>query len=248
MRKILLTNDDGVAAPGLAEFAGELAKLGKVTIVTPAVEMSGCGHQVTTHRPLQLTQLAPHIYSVDGTPADCVRLALSVIDPEIEWVVSGVNAGGNLGADVYHSGTVAAAREGALLGRFAVAASHYRKKGLAIDWAFAARVAVEMIGRLDARTQAATAGAGIAEGSGESLGRGFWNVNLPHGQIALRSDGSGLPEWAECFCDPSAMPIQFAREGDSYRYGGNYHERPRLAGGDVSVCFGGRVAVSRLPL
>src|SRR5437899_2952958 len=103
--RLLLTNDDGLHAPGLAALEEAAAGLGELFVVAPSDAFSGCGHRVTTDGPLRVRQLGPHRFAVDGTPADCVRLALHGLVPTPDRVLSGVNAGGNLGADVHHSGT-----------------------------------------------------------------------------------------------------------------------------------------------
>ena len=109
--KILLTNDDGIDAPGLEALAAAARCLaGEVVVVAPAEPHSGCGHRVTTDRPLAVAEIAAGWYRVSGTQADCVRLALGRLVPDAALVISGINAGGNLGADIHLSGTVAAAR------------------------------------------------------------------------------------------------------------------------------------------
>src|SRR5579871_6561836 len=133
--KFLLTNDDGVEAPGLEALQRAAAEMGDTIIVAPVEAHSGCSHRVTTSQPLRLTALSPDRFSLAGTPADCVRVGLHTVAPDADWVLAGINAGGNLGADVYHSGTVAAVREGVLHGKPGVAFSHYHKKGQPIDWA-----------------------------------------------------------------------------------------------------------------
>src|SRR5262245_16698595 len=115
--RFLITNDDGIEAPGLRALVEAARELGSLQVVAPLVPMSTCGHAVTTHTALHLQKRETGSYALDGTPADCVRIALHNIDPEPDWVFSGINAGGNLGVDVFHSGTVAAAREAALQGR-----------------------------------------------------------------------------------------------------------------------------------
>ena len=114
----LLTNDDGIHAPGLAALA-EAIRLrpdSTLTIVAPSTEQSQCGHRVTTREPITVTQHGADRYSVDGTPADCVRIALFALGLAPDFVISGVNAGGNLGQDLHISGTVAGAREAAFHG------------------------------------------------------------------------------------------------------------------------------------
>jgi 5'-nucleotidase len=128
--QILLTNDDGIGAPGLGALARELARWGRVVVIAPESARSGCSHQVNTAHPIRVRKLDGDRYATDGTPADCVRLGLSCLAPDANWVVAGINAGGNLGVDVYLSGTVAAVREGALFGKYAIAFSQYRRQGI----------------------------------------------------------------------------------------------------------------------
>src|SRR2546421_8158247 len=119
--KLLLTNDDGIDALGLAALAEVAAAHGTLTWVAPHAHLSGCGHRVTTSEPIKLMNKGVQRWAIDGTPADCVRVALAKLAPDVAWVLSGMNHGGNLGADVYISGTVAAVREAALHGRRAIA-------------------------------------------------------------------------------------------------------------------------------
>ena len=115
--RILVSNDDGVEALGIRALAEHLEPLGKVTVVAPARERSTTSHSLTLHKPLRLWEVAPHRFAVSGSPADCVYLAIhGHLEDHPDVVVSGINAGANLGTDVHYSGTVAAAREAALLG------------------------------------------------------------------------------------------------------------------------------------
>ena len=121
---ILVTNDDGIHAPGILALAEALQTLGTVTVVAPDREQSAVSHALTLHHPLRATQLAPNRIAVDGTPTDCVNLGihtLLTIKPDI--VVSGINRGGNLAEDVTYSGTVSAAMEAMLMGVPAIAVS-----------------------------------------------------------------------------------------------------------------------------
>ena len=225
--KILLTNDDGIDAPGLEALEVAAACLGgEAVVVAPAEPHSGCGHRVTTGRPLRVDELAPGRFCVHGTPADCVRLALARLAPDIGLVLAGINAGGNLGADIHHSGTVAAAREAALHGRVAVAASHYHRRGTEIDWRRAAAWLAGVLVELEGRPK--------AEGE-------FWNVNLPDVPIDAPS-----PAVVECRIDPSPFALGYRLADGGWHYDASYHERPRVAGGDVDICFSGGIAVSRL--
>ena len=122
--KILVTNDDGIQAPGIRALAEELTRLGEVAVVAPDRERSAVGHALTLHHPLRAERIAPNWFAVDGTPADCVNLGVhSLIDFHPDVVVSGINRGGNMGDDVIYSGTVAGAREATLMGIPAIAVS-----------------------------------------------------------------------------------------------------------------------------
>ena len=142
--KILVTNDDGVEAPGIAALADALKPLGEVTIVAPATEMSATSHALTLTRPLRVTPRGEGVFAVDGTPTDCVYLAIyHILGRDVDLVVSGINWGVNLGDDITYSGTVAAALEGTLLGCPSFAVSLERSKPMHYDRAaaFAATLA-----------------------------------------------------------------------------------------------------------
>lgn len=114
---ILVSNDDGVRAPGLKALADALRPLGRVVVVAPDRERSAAGRALTLHRPLRLHQLSPDWYAVDGTPIDCVHLGVHGILQDLpDLLVSGINQGGNLGDDITYSGTVGLALEGTLFG------------------------------------------------------------------------------------------------------------------------------------
>ena len=226
--KLLLTNDDGIDAPGLATLRRVAAMLGEPILVAPLEAHSGCSHRVTTGRPIQVLRRQADRFGVDGTPADCVRLALHGLAANAAWVLAGINEGGNLGADVYHSGTVAAVREAVLHGKPGIALSHYHKGGLPINWGRAATWVKTLLNDLLARP--------MASGT-------FWNINLPH-----LDDNQPNPEVVFCPLDPGPLPLRFRAEGDCWHYDGNYHERPRMTGSDVDVCFAGNIAVTRITL
>jgi 5'/3'-nucleotidase len=124
MSLLLVTNDDGVHAPGLAALADALGELGEVWVVAPEREQSACGHSLTLHRPLRTHRWDERRFAVNGTPSDCVNLAVLGFLPERPVLVAaGVNHGSNLGDDVTYSGTVSAAMEGTLLGVPSIAVS-----------------------------------------------------------------------------------------------------------------------------
>ena len=144
MRQILITNDDGVEADGLRALVETLRALGDVTVVAPAEDSSAVSHALTVRRPLQLREVGEAWYSVDGTPTDCVNVAISEVMGGVpDLVVSGINNGLNVGDDVTYSGTVAGALEGVLLGAPALALSLQRSSG-SMDYTAAAQVARQL--------------------------------------------------------------------------------------------------------
>lgn len=121
---LLLSNDDGIQAPGLSALAEALSQIATITVVAPNRDRSGASNSLTLERPIRATEIQPNWYSIDGTPTDCVHLGITgLLKNEPDMVVSGINAGPNLGDDVIYSGTVAAAMEGRFLGLPAVAVS-----------------------------------------------------------------------------------------------------------------------------
>jgi 5'-nucleotidase len=229
-RSLLLTNDDGIDAPGFQALLGAVDGLGELSVVAPFGPYSGCGHIVTTHAPITIAERGERRYAVEGSPADCVRLGLVHLAPQFDWVISGINAGGNLGTDIYHSGTVAAVREAVIQGRPGIAVSHYIARGRPIDWTWAAARARRVIdGLLERPWESGT----------------FWNVNLPH-------PPPGAPEPKVVFCplDPSPLPVAYRLEsgGGVAHYSGDYQTRARIRGADVEVCFGGDIAVTLIRL
>ena len=122
--RLLCTNDDGIHARGLAVLAEAAAMLGEVHTVAPDREQSGSSHSLSLHRPLRVTRLDPTHHTVDGTPTDCVLIAVrDLLEDRPDFVLSGVNHGSNMGEDVLYSGTVAAAMEATILGIPSVAVS-----------------------------------------------------------------------------------------------------------------------------
>ena len=225
--KLLLTNDDGIDAPGLEVLEQAAREWGEVVVVAPAEAQSGVGHKLTTDRPIPVERVDAGRYSVQASPADCVRIGLTEIAPDASWVLSGVNRGANLGADIYTSGTVAAAREAALLGFRSLAISQYVAKGRPVDWEVTRRRGAPVLGRLLARE--------LAQGE-------FWNVNLPHPPT------EGAVDLAFCALDTGPLGVAYRREEGAFLYQAVYHERPRQPGRDVDVCLGGRVSVTKLVL
>ena len=141
---ILVTNDDGIRAPGLEYLAAAMGEVGEVKVFAPESQQSAVGHGVSLHRPLRVTELREGWFMVDGTPTDCVMLAVrNLLGRKPDLVVSGINNGANLGDDVTYSGTVAGAYEGMLLGIPSIAFSDvsYKPQHFDTAGAVAARVA-----------------------------------------------------------------------------------------------------------
>jgi 5'-nucleotidase len=223
----LLTNDDGIDAEGLAALRQAFAEFGDCTVVAPHEPHSGCSHRVSDNGAIRLERRAERCFALHGTPADCARIGLSQFAPDCAWVLSGINAGGNLGNDVFMSGTVAAVREAALCGRPGIAFSHYRRtREMDWDWNRCAVWARRVFARLS----------GIPMRPGE-----FWNVNFPH-----LSPEVAEPEIVFCPVDVAHFELTYEAVGDGFVYRGNYHARSRTSGHDVDVCFRGEISVSRM--
>ncbi len=247
-KTILLTNDDGIDAEGLASLrAAAAAALPGARLVTVAPDRchSQCGHAFITDRELSLRQLDPDAFACDGTPVDCVRLALFGLRLQPDLVLSGINHGGNLGHDLAASGTVAAAREAAWHGVTAVALSHYRRRGRPIDWHLAARRVEWVLGQLlDA---AGDHGGGLLR-PGDHV-----SVNLPHTGHDDDRDPGRSPRLIECRPEPAPLPVAYERHpiepgALTFHYSGSYSDRARQSGSDVDVCFGGDISWCRLTL
>ena len=239
--KFLITNDDGISAPGIRALAQAASRFGDIVVVAPEEAHSGCGHRVTTDQPISMREYEAGWWAIGGTPADCTRVGIREIAADCDWVLAGVNAGANLGVDIFMSGTVAAVREGALLGRPGIAFSHYRASGGTFDWDYAAGVAERVLARI------------LADTTDKGF---FWNVNLPDLSTELagsrneRVDSSNghHPQLVECPVGRGHLPVEFVSDQGWLTYRGVYQDRPREAGGDVDVCFGGNVAITRLSI
>ena len=169
MTRILVTNDDGIHSDGLQILEKALKELGDVYVVAPMSEMSGASHSLTLARPLRIRQLDDRHWSIDGTPTDCVTLALNKILPEDERpdiCVSGINHGGNLGDDATYSGTVAGALEASILGVPGIALSLVARDNF--DFSQPATIAVAAARKV------------LEEGLPEGT---LLNINIPQGEI-----------------------------------------------------------------
>jgi len=149
--RILLSNDDGYFAPGLACLATHLSAIADIVVVAPERDRSGASNSLTLDRPLNLRRADSGFYYVNGTPTDCVHLAVTgMLDTQPDMVISGINSGANMGDDTIYSGTVAAATEGFLLGIPAIAISLIGRE--LTHYETAARVAVELVSRFKENT------------------------------------------------------------------------------------------------
>ena len=221
--QFLLTNDDGIDAPGIKALEAAARRLGDVVVVAPDGELTGCSHRVTSHTPLHVEERSPSHYAVDGTPGDCVRLGLLHLAKDADWVLSGVNDGANLGVDLLMSGTLAATREATLFDRPAIGLSHYRRSGQAIDWAAATEASERLLRELLAKAPTP---------------RTYWNVNFP----AVLTDSE--PPIVYCGVDQNPLPVEYRVDESTFRYCGVYPKRKRKTGADVDVCFSGSISVS----
>jgi 5'-nucleotidase len=169
----LLTNDDGYQAPGLRALHAALSPFGDVIVVAPETEQSATSHTLSLHRPLRLRSVEPGIFALDGTPADCVYVALHAekraLPRRPDLVVSGMNHGVNLGADVFYSGTVGGAREGALRGIPALAASADVQSDRTAAASLCARMSVTLLDHVRQRA------------SGGEITPVLMNFNVPSG-------------------------------------------------------------------
>jgi len=174
MKHILITNDDGFDSKGLLALVEALKPLGHVTVVAPTTEKSACGHSLTLTRPLSFVEIQPNFYKLDdGTPTDCVFLALNKIydkDNKPDIVISGINIGANMGEDITYSGTASAAMESVLQGIPAIAISQVYNNGGETIKTFGYDLAKESISTLVKK---------IFDGNFPLPERKFLNVNIP---------------------------------------------------------------------
>jgi len=219
--KIVVTNDDGIDAPGIETLARLASEWGEVYVVAPDRERSGMGHSITSRGPVLVKEVGERRWSTTGTPVDCVRIGLKCFAPDADWVLSGINRGGNLGIDVYMSGTVGAAREAAIHGFRAIALSQLIVPSRPFTW--------ELVG---ARTRPVLKS--LFERPPEP--GHLWNVNVPHPDHTEPN-----LEIVDCEIDTSALDFVYDIEGDCHERVQDYHARPRKPGLDVHRCMNGEV-------
>ncbi len=224
---ILLTNDDGWGFEGLLALEKVAQQFGEIWTVAPEKPMSGISHQLTFERPMRFQQKQDRSFALDGTPADCVRVAMTQLDVKFDWVFSGVNKGANLGADTCVSGTVAAAREASLFGCPAIALSqHLRKFKQPFDWSKTVRMAKNTLPQIMERP----------------FPQGRWvNINFPD----VNPSDNNTVQLVETEPDPAPLPAQYTKLADGrLLYCGIYNDRPRKRNHDADVCFSGNIALT----
>lgn len=228
---ILVTNDDGIHSEGLRALAEALAPVGEVTVVAPDRERSAAGHALTLHRPLRASEVAPRWYRVDGTPTDCVTLAvMGMLKGRPRLVVAGINLGSNLGDDVTYSGTVSAAMEGTLLGIPAFAIS--QAGGGHFDFAAAAGFARRLAALL------------LEQGLPPDT---LLNVNVPavppEGIRGIALTRQGRRAYRESIVE------KLDPRGKTYYWiGGSEPEWERLGDSDYDAVMAGKISVTPLRL
>jgi len=252
-RNIILTNDDGIDAPGLVAAYDAICDMGNVHVVAPNSERSACSHTITLRRPItiervQHTHFGPS-FSVDGTPADCIRLAFAALFQEpMHLVISGINRGANAGVDTFYSGTVAGAREAAILGVHAIAFSQALRRDVTTDWSKATGAVRSLASQL------------IEE---KLPGPGFWNVNLP---APIPDDPGAHVHRVPVAVHPMPMTFKQQEKEDGremqkdgkvtpeesrvmqFEYGASYWLRDVTGPSDYSTIRDGGIAVTGIPL
>ncbi|MHC5110859.1 MAG: 5'/3'-nucleotidase SurE [Planctomycetota bacterium] len=236
---ILLTNDDGYAAPGLAAAYDALSPMGKVHVVAPSSERSACSHAISLHGPIHV-DIIQHpelgeVHAVNGTPADCVRLAVSeLVGIRFDLVISGINRGANIGVDTFYSGTVAGAREATILGLRGIAVSHAVRQTRNTDWSRASRVASALIESIMDETLP---------------GPGFWNINMP---VEIPDDYRSHIHRVPVAHETAPLDFEKADHPDpdvvQYQYGSTYWTREVSEPSDFSVVRNGGIAITAVPL
>jgi 5'-nucleotidase len=240
----LITNDDGYEAEGLATLVKVALRLGTVDVVAPRTVQSQTSHAISMSRPVAMRALdhppIGRLTAVEGRPADCTRLALAGLTAtrRPDWVLSGINHGGNLGVDLHYSGTVAAAREAVLNGVPAIAVSQVIQRPLEIDWDGAAVMTARVLERL---LEAPPAPRTLINVNLPAVTAGFDRVPLVETTVA--TDPLSLAY--ETIAAPADCPPEIVAF-THYRYAGRYRDRPRAAGSDVDVAFGGGISLSRV--
>jgi len=224
---ILVSNDDGVYSEGIRILGKTLGQVGKVVIVAPDQERSAASHSLTLHRPLRVKKIEPDIFSVDGTPTDCITLGVNELLPRRpDLIVSGINKGANLGDDVHYSGTVSAALEGAIMGIPSIAVS--MMPGEKYHFATAAN----FVARLSKKVLKAGLPPGI-----------ILNVNVPNvptGQLkGYRFTKQGKRDYGDIIAE------RIDPRGKKYYWiGGNMTDFMDIAGSDCNAILANSISIT----
>lgn len=224
---ILITNDDGMYGPGLSPLISELRKIGRVLAIVPDSERSGTSHSITLHKPLRVYKTEKSIYAANGTPADCARFGvLQLAKGKVDLLVSGINTGPNLGQDVVYSGTVAGAREGAMLGipSFAISIAEWGVNNFRNAAVVARKFAASLLD------------SGID-------GKAYFNVNVPAKIKGYRITAVGkriYDEDIECRTDPRGL--------DYYWMAGKFISGVEDPGSDILAIKKSFVSITPLKL
>ena len=233
--RILVSNDDGIHAPGLKVLEKIARSLSDdVWVVAPETEQSAAGHSLTLTLPLRVRKVSARKFAVNGTPTDSVLLAVNHIlqDHKPDLVLSGVNAGGNLGEDITYSGTVAAAMEGALLGIKAIALSQVRREGKPVRWAPGAHHAADIVQNL------------VATGWPRNV---VVNVNFPD---VAASEVTGIEITRQGRRKIGGMLNQgIDPRGNAYIWIGTERDQdPSFRGSDLEAVHAGKISITPLGL
>lgn len=234
--RILLTNDDGIYAPGLQALRKELLKIGDVVVCAPATEQSAAGHSVTLLWPLIVQEVLDDEkkflgWAVEGRPADCVKLALvELLREPPDLIVSGLNAGANAGVNVLYSGTVAAAIEGAFFRHTAIAVSQSHGKPKGIDFAAGAAIARKVVERiLETKPDAGS----------------LFNVNIPQQELGPPKGLKVLPQNVSTYHESFVRNVD-PRGRTYYWLGADYGAREPLPDTDETALAEGYVTLTPL--
>jgi 5'-nucleotidase len=233
--RVLLANDDGIQAPGLRLLERILRKEAReVWVVAPETEQSAASHSLTMRRPLYVRKIGRRRFTVDGTPTDCILLAIHQVmkkhPPDV--VISGINRGGNLGEDATYSGTVAAAREGTMLGFPSIALSQLYEDGCPVFWETAERWAAEVLRRL------------LAAGWPANV---LMNVNFPP-VAAAEVKGVEITHLGRRKIGGSMVAGEAPRGQRYFWIGGGRREERVLEGTDLEAVHRGAISITPLSL
>jgi len=240
MLRCVITNDDGVDAPGLQALHAAMDGLAEVVVVAPATEWSGSGHAAPAREAIRVER-RDHpalgvVFVVHGSPADCARLALAdLVRPRPDILIAGINHGGNVGVDVYYSGTVAAAREASIMGCPAIAISQLVRRELPEDWAVTTARARCILDRM-LNSLVPTDSAML------------WNVNIPHLPPGAAPRGVVQAPLATTPVDLRYERLDEDPQQIRYQYLGRYSNREKPEGTDVAFLFDDWITLTPLAL